>query len=245
MRTRRAHQPRELLQRCPWLQQVCVETGQSSVLRNHSKARRVETERNRMQSVSADSCVVEGQSSERLTEGVASGQQLQKNKFPFPQRACRDSWAPQNYENHFKGPSYTQKAPQASETFPPPPRQRRGFILGQKNTSQKAHWVSAWHATIFSRAVWLWDISFCPPCDWLNARGTAWGKAISKAISLRYTAGLSSYQWPLSPFPPPAHHSPLPSLAPCRRYGEAVNPKAAHLSSRDLPSVTTGWARML
>lgn len=128
MRTRRAHQPRELLQRCPWLQQVCVETGQSSVLRNHSQARRIETERNWMQSVSADSCIVEGQSSERLTEGVASGQQLQKNKFPFPQRACRDSWAPQNYKNHFKGPSYTQKAPQASETFFPP-QAETGFHL--------------------------------------------------------------------------------------------------------------------
>lgn len=68
------------------------------------------------------------------TECVDVGQQLQRSKFLRPKRVYRDSCAPQNYENCFKGPSYTQKAPQKSETSPPTHthRQRWDFILGQR-----------------------------------------------------------------------------------------------------------------
>ena len=51
------------------------------------------------------------------TECVDFGQQLQRSKFHLPKRVYRDSCAPQNYENGFKGPSYTQKAPQNSEAY--------------------------------------------------------------------------------------------------------------------------------
>lgn len=212
MRTRRAHQPRELLQRCPWLQQVCVETGQSSVLRNHSQARRIETERNRMQSVSADSCVVEGQSSERLTEGVASGQQLQKNKFPFPQRACRDSWAPQNYENHFKGPSYTQKAPQASETFFPPQAETGFHLRTEEHFSESTLGKCLACDPLFQSCLTLGHLLL--PTLWLTecqrySMGQSYFKSYKPEVHSR------PLKLPMASFSFPSPSPPLSSALPC------------------------------